>query len=60
MFEDYNVGEFNKVWNETIQKFGLGDNEWVQGLYERRKMWARGGNFFVGFRTTSRREALNA
>ncbi|KAJ1391477.1 FAR1-related protein [Sesbania bispinosa] len=45
-----------------VVEFGLEGNQWVRQMYEKRKMWATAhirGNFFAGFRTTSRCEGLN-
>ncbi|XP_045821771.1 protein FAR1-RELATED SEQUENCE 5-like [Trifolium pratense] len=62
MFGDYSVGKFDEIWREMITKCGLENNNWVQDLYQKRKMWATAlmrGKFFAGIRTTSRCEALH-
>ncbi|XP_057432354.1 protein FAR1-RELATED SEQUENCE 5-like [Lotus japonicus] len=51
--------DMEKKWTEMVDKFELHDNGWVQEMYEKRSMWAAShmrGNFFAGFRTTSRCE----
>lgn len=63
MLGDYDLGEFRRKWTEMVDTFGLHDNKWVKELYAKRKMWATAhirGNFFVGFRTTSRVEGLHS
>lgn len=62
MLGDYHIGEFNQKWESLVADFGLEDNNWVREMYEKRKMWATAyihGNFFAGFRTTSRCEGLH-
>ncbi|XP_057420178.1 protein FAR1-RELATED SEQUENCE 5-like isoform X1 [Lotus japonicus] len=63
MFGDYDIGKFQKKWDEMVAKFGLQNNKWVKGLYDTRKKWASAhlrGKFFAGFRTTSRCEGLHS
>ncbi|XP_057429676.1 protein FAR1-RELATED SEQUENCE 7-like [Lotus japonicus] len=59
----YDIGTWKKKWTEMVDKFELHDNGWVQEMYEKRRMWAAShmrGNFFAGFRTTSRCEGLHS
>lgn len=63
MLGDYEVIEFERIWGEMVDKFGLHDNNWVRELYDRRNMWATAhirGTFFAGIRTTSHWEALHS
>lgn len=63
MLGDYDVGEFRQRWESLVAEFGLEDNSWVSDMYDKRKMWATAhirGNFFGGFRTTSRCEGLHS
>ncbi|XP_057419180.1 protein FAR1-RELATED SEQUENCE 5-like [Lotus japonicus] len=63
MLWDFEIGEFEEKWTEMVADCGLEDNEWVRDLYERKNMWAAAhmrGDFFGGFRTTSRVEGLHA
>ncbi|XP_057422495.1 protein FAR1-RELATED SEQUENCE 5-like [Lotus japonicus] len=63
MFGDYDVGKFEKKWDDMVAKFGLQNNKWVQAQYATRKKWEAAhlrGKFFAGFRTTSRCEGLHS
>ncbi|XP_057418941.1 protein FAR1-RELATED SEQUENCE 5-like [Lotus japonicus] len=63
MLWDFEIGEFEEKWSEMVVECGVEDNEWVIDLYERKKMWCAAhmrGEFFAGFRTTSRVEGLHA
>lgn len=63
MLGDFDVEEFNRRWDKLVADFGLEENVWVLELYEKRRMWATAyirGNFFAGFRTTSRCEGLHS
>ncbi|XP_057457089.1 protein FAR1-RELATED SEQUENCE 5-like [Lotus japonicus] len=63
MLGNLSVGHFKKKWAQLVSDLNLGDNPWVQGLYEKRHMWATclmRGKFFAGFRTTSRCEGLHS
>ncbi|RYQ80112.1 hypothetical protein Ahy_Scaffold1g106737 isoform J [Arachis hypogaea] len=63
MLFDYEVWEFEDHWHYMVDALGLSDNQWVSDLYSRRRMWATAhirGNFFGGFRTTSRCEGLHS
>lgn len=46
-----------------VSQLGLEDNTWVKDLYDKRELWSTSlihGNFFAGFRTTSRCEGLHS
>ncbi|XP_058777601.1 protein FAR1-RELATED SEQUENCE 5-like [Vicia villosa] len=63
MLGDHDVWKFESLWNEMLDRFGLEDNNWINELYQKRKMWATAhirGNFFAGIRTTSRCEAFHS
>ncbi|XP_016178440.1 protein FAR1-RELATED SEQUENCE 5-like [Arachis ipaensis] len=50
-------------WNEIISKYGLAENEWVQGIYNDRMKWATAylrEHFFGRIRTTSQREEIHS
>ena len=58
-----NAEEFEKVWHEMVEKFGLNENRWVTEIYGKSKRWAEAylsGNFFGGMRSTQRCESMNA
>ncbi|XP_057426373.1 protein FAR1-RELATED SEQUENCE 5-like [Lotus japonicus] len=40
MLWDLEVAEFEKKWSEMVIECGCEENEWVQDLYARKKMWA--------------------
>lgn len=63
MLGDYEVGEFERKWKDMVEKFGVAEHRWILEMYEKRKMWATAhvrGNFFAGFRTTSRCEGFHS
>ncbi|KAJ1392797.1 MULE transposase domain [Sesbania bispinosa] len=63
MLGDYELHQFHRRWDKMVKAFSLEDNTWVKDTYEKRKMWATTylrGNFFAGFRTTSRCEGLHS
>ncbi|KAJ1377363.1 Zinc finger, CCHC-type [Sesbania bispinosa] len=62
MLGDYEVSEFKHRWEVMVKEFRLEENNWVKEMYEKKRMWATAyirGNFFAGFRTTSRWEGLH-
>ncbi|XP_035545971.1 protein FAR1-RELATED SEQUENCE 4-like [Juglans regia] len=55
--------EFEEKWGQLIQKYDLGDNAWLQGLYNERSFWVPTylkGVFWAGMSTTQRSESMNA
>ncbi|XP_057431820.1 protein FAR1-RELATED SEQUENCE 5-like [Lotus japonicus] len=63
MLWDLEIVEFEERWAQMVIECGCEENVWVHDLYERKKMWAAAymrGEFFAGFRTTSRVEGLHA
>ncbi|XP_042980005.1 protein FAR-RED IMPAIRED RESPONSE 1-like [Carya illinoinensis] len=55
--------QFEMKWGQLIQKYGLGDNAWLQGLYNERSFWVPmylKGVFWAGMSTTQRFESINA
>jgi len=63
MLGNFDVSEFERKWDKMVVEFGLENKNWVSKLYSKREMWATThirGNFFVGFRTTSRYEGLHS
>ncbi|XP_016192111.1 protein FAR-RED IMPAIRED RESPONSE 1-like [Arachis ipaensis] len=59
---DLEVDEFENLWSDIVEEFGLQQNPWILDMYERKHMWANAyirGKFFAGLKTTSRCEALN-
>jgi len=59
MLGDFDVNEFELRWDKMVAEFGLENNIWVSELYSKREIAHIKGNFFAGFRTTSRCEGLH-
>ncbi|RYR78204.1 hypothetical protein Ahy_A01g002935 [Arachis hypogaea] len=52
----------NDPWSEIISKYGLAENEWVQGIYNDKMKWATAylrEDFFSRIRTTSQCEGIH-
>lgn len=63
MLGDMEVNKFEELWEEMVEKFGLQDNNWINEMYAKKRMWATAhikGEFFAGIRTTSRCEGLHS
>ncbi|KAJ1402714.1 Zinc finger, PMZ-type [Sesbania bispinosa] len=63
MLGEYDIGQFGRRWDATVTKYGLQEHPWVKKMFDSRSKWATAyfrGNFFAGFRTTSRCESLHA
>jgi len=57
MLANIEVNKFEDLWSEMVQKFGLEDNNLINEMYKKKKIWATAhirGSFFAGIRTTSR------
>ncbi|XP_021741456.1 protein FAR1-RELATED SEQUENCE 8-like [Chenopodium quinoa] len=39
VYESFTVDEFQSRWVRVVDKYELGDNDWLQRLYEERAMW---------------------
>ncbi|KAJ1413782.1 Zinc finger, PMZ-type [Sesbania bispinosa] len=60
---DIEIRDFQRKWSDMVKKCNVEEHRWVIEMYERRKMWATcyiRGNFFAGFRITSRCEGLHS
>ncbi|KAF5451308.1 hypothetical protein F2P56_026424 [Juglans regia] len=63
LYDSQTCDEFEKKWGQLIQKYGLGENQWLQGLYNERSFWVPvylKGVFWAGMSTTQRSESMNA
>ncbi|KAJ1378279.1 MULE transposase domain [Sesbania bispinosa] len=63
MLGEYDIGQFGRRWDAIVTKYGLQEHPWVKKMFDSRSKWATTyfrGNFFAGFRTTSRCESLHA
>ncbi|KAF5453435.1 hypothetical protein F2P56_028337 [Juglans regia] len=63
LYDSQTCDEFEEKWGQLIQKYGLGENQWLQGLYNKRSFWVPvylKGVFWAGMSTTQRSESMNA
>ncbi|KAG8387218.1 hypothetical protein BUALT_Bualt03G0230400 [Buddleja alternifolia] len=63
VYDSLRVSEFEQAWKEMNDDHGLGDNEWLQSLYDDKEKWVPvylRGTFFAGMFTTQRSESMNA
>ena len=54
--------EFEEVWHDMLDNYDLGDNQWLNGLYEERYRWVPCFvkiTFWAGMSTTQRNESMN-
>ncbi|XP_052177200.1 protein FAR-RED ELONGATED HYPOCOTYL 3 isoform X2 [Diospyros lotus] len=54
--------EFEKRWQKLVDRFELGENEWIQSLYEDRTHWAPTylkDAFLAGMSTAQRSDSVN-
>ncbi|KAG7014148.1 Protein FAR1-RELATED SEQUENCE 6, partial [Cucurbita argyrosperma subsp. argyrosperma] len=62
VYETLKVIEFDSAWGFMIQRFGIGDHEWLRSLFEDRGQWAPvylKDTFFAGMSAMGRGEKLN-
>ncbi|KAK3198652.1 hypothetical protein Dsin_022067 [Dipteronia sinensis] len=55
--------EFDLRWINMVDNFGLNNNDWVNGMYSKRKQWAETflrDSFFGRMRSTQRCESMNS
>ncbi|XP_042952236.1 protein FAR1-RELATED SEQUENCE 5-like [Carya illinoinensis] len=60
--ETITIKEFEQAWSFILVKYALGDNAWLQGLYNRREKWVSAylhSTFCAGMSTTQRSESMN-
>ncbi|KAE8735210.1 hypothetical protein F3Y22_tig00000340pilonHSYRG00052 [Hibiscus syriacus] len=63
VYNSLKIIEFETSWAEMIKKHGLGDNKWLQTLYEERKQWVPvylKDTAFSGMIPVRENESLNA
>ncbi|KAL4621485.1 hypothetical protein ACB092_06G231400 [Castanea dentata] len=56
------IEEFELEWSKIMEKYGLGDNDWLENLYMRRERWVPAylrSSFCAGMSTTQRSESMN-
>ena len=55
LYDSHTPVEFNKAWHDMLQKYDLGNNQWLNGLYNERICWVPRfvkTTFWVGMSTT--------
>ncbi|XP_042950255.1 protein FAR1-RELATED SEQUENCE 5-like [Carya illinoinensis] len=60
--ETITIEEFEQAWSFILVKYELGDNAWLQGIYNRREKWVSAylrSTFCAGMSTTQRSESMN-
>ncbi|XP_030526409.1 protein FAR1-RELATED SEQUENCE 6 [Rhodamnia argentea] len=63
VYESLKVSEFETAWGIMVQRFGVGDHEWLRALYEDRVRWAPvylKDTYFAGMSAARPGELLNA
>ncbi|XP_051206829.1 protein FAR1-RELATED SEQUENCE 6-like [Lolium perenne] len=63
VYNSLTVTEFEVSWMRMIERYSLGDNEWLKGLYDNRHRWVPAfvkDAFWAGMSTTQRSESMNA
>ncbi|XP_020985710.1 protein FAR1-RELATED SEQUENCE 5-like [Arachis duranensis] len=63
LYGQFTVQIFEERWSEIISKYGLAENEWVQGIYNDKMKWATAylrEHFFGRIRTISQCEEIHS
>ncbi|KAL0354548.1 UNVERIFIED_CONTAM: protein FAR1-RELATED SEQUENCE 4 [Sesamum radiatum] len=63
IYRSWNEVQFEKRWWKLIERFNLREDEWLQALYEDRKLWVPAfmkDVSFAGLSAASRSESLNS
>ncbi|RYR03214.1 hypothetical protein Ahy_B06g082065 [Arachis hypogaea] len=59
----YTKNAFDRNWNDSLTKYGLGGNKWLSELYEDRHIWIPvylDHHFWAGMRSTQRSESMHS
>ncbi|KAF5454663.1 hypothetical protein F2P56_024311 [Juglans regia] len=62
LYDSQTCDEFEEKWGQLIQKYELGENAWLQGLYNERSFWVPvylKRFFWAGISTTQHFESMN-
>jgi zinc finger SWIM domain-containing protein 3 len=61
VYEDRSEFHFNKKWQDLLQEYNLGENDWMKNLYSLRKKWAIvfRDSFTTDMTSTQRSERMN-
>ncbi|KAL5783094.1 hypothetical protein ACOSP7_008123 [Xanthoceras sorbifolium] len=63
VYNSLKIAEFEMAWADMIKQHGLGDNKWLQMLYEDRQRWVPvylKDTFFAGMIPVQEKESVNA
>ncbi|TXG62186.1 hypothetical protein EZV62_013549 [Acer yangbiense] len=63
VYNSLKIAEFEMAWADIIKQHGLGDNKWLQMLYEDRQRWVPvylKDTFFAGMIPVQEKESLSA
>ncbi|XP_057957628.1 protein FAR1-RELATED SEQUENCE 6-like isoform X2 [Malania oleifera] len=63
VYDSLKIAEFETSWSSMIKRHGLGDNKWLQSLYEDRQQWVPvylKDTFFAGMISIQENEGLDA
>jgi hypothetical protein len=63
VYTSLTVTEFEVSWMLMVERYNLGDNEWLKGIYDHRHRWILDflkDAFWAGMSTTQRSESMNA
>ncbi|XP_062028466.1 protein FAR1-RELATED SEQUENCE 5-like [Rosa rugosa] len=63
VYDSLNCDEFEDRWKVFVEKYNLQNNEWLLGLYEKRRRWVPSfvkDTFWACMSTTQRSESINA
>ena len=63
VYDSHTHVEFEEPWRDMLDKYDLGNNQWLNGLYEERNCYVScfiKTTFWAGMSTTQRNESMNA
>jgi hypothetical protein len=63
VYDSLRVDDFVVGWTTFIEKYGLGENDWLNTIFEERERWVPcylKNDFWAGMSTTQRSESMNA
>ncbi|XP_008785831.2 protein FAR1-RELATED SEQUENCE 6-like [Phoenix dactylifera] len=63
VYDSLEIDEFEEVWKNMIEKYGLKEHEWLKSLYENRYCWVPAfvkDAFWAGMSTTQHKESMTS
>ncbi|XP_010677726.1 protein FAR-RED IMPAIRED RESPONSE 1-like [Beta vulgaris subsp. vulgaris] len=63
IYDSVSEEEFDKTWCDIIDKYGIGEDTWLEGLYKERCMWVPAylnHMFWAGMETIQRSESVKS